>query len=49
MEGHIGINVPNWQSLTGIFMEFGVDLDQTAVGTGHEMAGDLHEIPCHIF
>ena len=30
-------------------MEFGVDLDQTAVDLGQEMTWNFRENPCHIF
>ena len=30
-------------------MEFGVNLDQTAVYKGHEMTWNFHDNPCRIF
>ena len=39
-------NLDKWD---GKVMEFGVNLDQTAVDLWHELTGNFHECPCHIF
>ena len=39
-------NLDKWH---GIVMEFGVNLDQTAVNLWHEMTWNFHENPFHIF